>query len=45
MEQLRATVAELHGRLRQSDERALKGEVLVAKLRAFIAQQQQQPAR
>ena len=33
-------MAELHARLRQSDERALKGEVLVARLRAFIAQQQ-----
>jgi len=34
----------LHARLRHSDERALKGEVLVAKLRAFIAQQQLRPA-
>ena len=34
-----ALVAEWHARLRQSDERALQGEVLVAKLRAFIAQQ------
>ena len=36
-----AVVADAQARLRAADERALKGEVLISKLRAFIAQQQE----
>ena len=44
-EEQRALMDDLHKRLRKSDERALKGEVLVAKLRAFIAQAQEERDR
>ena len=37
-------LSDLHARMRASDERALKGETLVAKLRAFVVQQQEERA-
>ena len=43
VDDVQSAMADLQTRLRKSEERALKGEILVGKLRAFVAQQQPGP--